>query len=717
MVNSTTQGWAKLTWDDLETWAGSGAVSRGRSYQRSGHVKKLGISAKGDLLATVVGTERYATKVSLDPGGKAMSLESFCTCPVGFRCKHAVATVAEYIQAVADGRTVPLAAEDDPRWDELVDGGRVDEDEDRDDDEDDSLDEDEEDDVPVKKSRTRKPKSDGLASSWDGRIERHIREKSRAELADLVWTLVRRFPEVYQEFRERIALQSGDVAGLLAEARREIREVTSELAWSNRWNDEGHIPNYTPIRQRFERLLELGHADEVVSLGHEFLEKGLEQVEEAHDEEGEIATAFAECLPVVFQAVMRSSLAPPDRLLFAIDAVLADHSDVVGESADVVFDAPWEPEDWSSVADALIGRLKPPSSAASKEDNLLTDFRRDSLTDFIANALENAGRSEELVPLYESEARITGSYVRLVDHLVANRRFEDAGRWAKQGIAATVAKYPGISDQLAEKFGEIARGREQWDVVAAHAARRFFDQPSATTFEGLIQAAGKAGVEASVRGTALRFLESGIGPFRVTAPPTAPTLPPTRSTAKRKAAASTPKPVAVVPRLEVDPAWPLPVPDYLIPLMSRRPAFDPGPRPHLEVLLEMAIAAKEPVEVLRWFDRMRQAKPEPGYRPHSPSYADRVAAAVSDSHPARALEIYTAALNAQLPNAQPSAYEAAAGYLKKLRPIYEALERLGEWEALVASIREKYRNRPRFMEILESVDGRTILDSARPKRK
>ena len=76
-----------------------------------------------------------------------------------------------------------------------------------------------------------------------------------------------------------------------------------------------------------------------------------------------------------------------------------------------------------------------------------------------------------------------------------------------------------------------------------------------------------------------------------------------------------------------------------------------------------------------------------------------------------------AALNAQLPIAEQSAYEAATGYLKKLRPIYEALDRAGEWTALLASIREKYRNRPRFMVLLDNLDGNTVFRSTRTRPK
>ena len=86
--------------------------------------------------------------------------------------------------------------------------------------------------------------------------------------------------------------------------------------------------------------------------------------------------AFAECLPVVFQAVTRSSLSGPERLLFAIDADLADDYDVLDDSTEALFDAPDQPQDWSVVADTLAQRLK---TAAARESGgsgrLLTRLR------------------------------------------------------------------------------------------------------------------------------------------------------------------------------------------------------------------------------------------------------------------------------------------------------------------------------------------------------
>jgi uncharacterized Zn finger protein len=40
-----------LTWADLEAWAGSKIMSRGTSYQKSGHVRDPAVTPDGGLLA------------------------------------------------------------------------------------------------------------------------------------------------------------------------------------------------------------------------------------------------------------------------------------------------------------------------------------------------------------------------------------------------------------------------------------------------------------------------------------------------------------------------------------------------------------------------------------------------------------------------------------------------------------------------------------------
>src|SRR5207244_9219952 len=141
-----------------------------------------------------------------------------------------------------------------------------------------------------------------------------------------------------------------------------------------------------------------------------------------------------------------------------------------------------------------------------------------------------------------------------------------------------------------------------------------------------------------VRQAALRFLETGAAPVRP---------------AKR----------GDQQQVVVDPAWPLPVPDYLWDLM--RPDAGRAARPHYEVLLDMAIAAKKPDDVLHWYDKI--GGPKRGSRlggwHAGHDYADRVAAAVAATHPERALDIYRRHLQKRLGPADPRSYEAAGFYL------------------------------------------------------
>jgi len=43
--------------------------------------------------------------------------------------------------------------------------------------------------------------------------------------------------------------------------------------------------------------------------------------------------------------------------------------------------------------------------------------------------------------------------------------------------------------------------------------------------------------------------------------------------------------------------------------------------------------------------------------------------------------------------------------------------RAGEWTTLVTAIREKYRNRPRFMEALDVMEGQTIVQARRLQQR
>jgi uncharacterized Zn finger protein len=585
-------------------------MTRGRAYQRSGRVHDLAISTDGKLIATVSGTRSYTTGVWWE----AEVLHSRCTCPVGWNgCKHAVAILATYLDMLAKSAVVPIVDAANDKWEELVNSSlsEAPSDDFEDSDETDESEDGEKPQVPRRRT--------GKAS--DGKIRKHIDAKSREELAELVWSLTQRFPELREEFCERIALGEGDADRLIAEARKELRRVTSEPGWRNYWKGEGYTPDFSRLARYLDRMVELGQADAVVKLSREIMALGMEQIGQSNDE-GETATAFAECLPPIFRAVNQSKLSSAQKLLFAIDATLKDEYSVIeSDLLDTVFECNANPSDWSATADVLAGRLNSDVRAGS---NFHDKYQREQIADWLVKALTHAGRDSEVIAVREREARMTGSYGRLVPLLIDRKRYDEAKHWAAEGIRKTAKDAPGIADQLAKAMAELARLRKLWKVAAAHAAWEFFDRPGREKFAALTAAAERASCLESVKRQALEFLETGKLPYSITAKNNDPSS------------------------VTFRPDWPLPFPDYLLPLLRNG-----DQRPHYDTLIDMAITERQPNEVLRWFDlwhaaaKSKRAGSSYGFG----GYADSVAAAVAEAHPERALEIYRGCVDTNLTQA------------------------------------------------------------------
>ncbi|NOT57366.1 MAG: hypothetical protein HOP18_22410, partial [Deltaproteobacteria bacterium] len=349
---------AALTWDDIDAWAGSTIVSRGKSYQRGRQVQNLARTASGGILAWVQGSARYATQVDIDK----KQLTASCTCPYDYgpTCKHAVAVVLAYLEVLKTKSAVPTAAEDDPRFDLLQNAGEaVDDDEDDeedaenyDDDEDEYNDdgEGEEDDEPPVRPRAVSKRAQPKAA--DGATT-YLEQQSKEELTALLKDLMHQQPNVHEAIVDRANLLSGTAKKLVATARKEIRALAKEPSWrdDDDWR-RGGSGDYPRIRTHLEALLAAGHADEVLSLGQELLDAGAQAVEMG-DDDGEVAGEVTETLDIVFRALPHSSLIPTEQMLWAIDAELQDEYDLCQGTAEFWAQASYEASDWSAVADQL----------------------------------------------------------------------------------------------------------------------------------------------------------------------------------------------------------------------------------------------------------------------------------------------------------------------------------------------------------------------------
>ncbi|MBA4397549.1 MAG: hypothetical protein C0394_09250, partial [Syntrophus sp. (in: bacteria)] len=619
-----------LTWSSIRNWAGATIADRGENYQKRGLVHSLALTPDGGVTAWVAGTERYATLVDFED----QELISYCTCPYEDICKHAVAVVLEYLYQLKKGADVRAVARQDARLNLLKTDAREGEFEDN-----------------------HAYDDNHAENDTINKLRAFLTQKDQKQLVALIGELAGRYPNVLRDLQERHTLSSGDVNKIANSIRKEIHEISSEPGWTNRWKKEGHIPDYSQVRESLKALLERGHADEVLTLGKLLLDKGTDQIEMSNDE-GETADEISSCLDIVFQALQSSALSPAEQILWAIDAELNDNYDICRGSERFWEVEEYGGEDWGKVATELEKRLEI-NIIGQSDDNYSYKYKRDRLCDRLISALESAGRSEEIIPLCEKEAGETGSYVRLVKRLKDAGRLQEAEQWIRKGIKDTHKKWPGIANQLRGELRDIKEREGNLIYVAALRFNDFMRSPSLDTFQDAFKAAQKGDVASQVRTEALRFLETGASP-------------------------------------QSGPSWPLP--DTGLAERLERP---PKEFPLTHVLIDIAIAERRPDDVIRWYDHissMTSYFSKSGYR------SDAVASAIADSYPERALAIWKECAEGQISFTQPKAYQAAAVYLGKIYILLKKEGKEKEWQDYLARLRQGNSRKKRLLEILDGLD-------------
>lgn len=454
----------RLTWGDLEEWAGPNTLSRGRRYQQEGRVRDLALLPGGDLIAWVAGTERYATTVTAD----GESIESWCTCPVGESCKHAVAVVLEYIESVKNDLTIPAAAGNDPRL-RLIDPDLR------------------------------------IASSPDPSLRLYLEGLTKDELIDFIETLSGIDPRIRSAIDDRRSVATAGATPLVGELLAEIDTITDEDPWIE-YSSHG-IPDYSRVIMKMDALLSMGHTDEIIDIGETLLRKGTRQIEMV-DDEGETSDQIAACMDVVFAALAASRRPAHEKILYAIRAELEDEYGVC-EGAGMVLAEDHPREEWSIAADRLLGQLK---GAGRPEDDFTSKYQRRCLVDMAVMTLDKAGRRDEAMDLQMREAGRTGGYAEVVARLLSEGQQGEALQWILKGIAATEANEPGIADRLRDTLLEIREKEGDWPAVAAIRAEGFFRKPTYQTFRDLEEASIHAGVRDEVRDAAMHYLITGKRP-------------------------------------------------------------------------------------------------------------------------------------------------------------------------------------------------------------
>jgi uncharacterized Zn finger protein len=597
----------------------------------------------------VLGTHRYATRIETEED----ELMATCTCPYGGVCKHAVAVVLEYLEQAKGNRTIPPVAEQDQRLQLLEQDG----DEEAWDENDMGETTDEE--FKTDPERPTRKAGKSTPSAWLSFLE----QQTQPQLLALLKDLVQRYPDVRQFLQDRHNLSGGAVPKLVKALRAEIAALSAEPGWCHHWSGEGSIPDYSRVRDRLEALLAQGHADAVVEVGAQLLEAGTKQVEMS-DDEGETAEEIASCLDIVFRALPQSSRAPAEQMHWAVEADLADEYELC-RGAKSFWDRSHPAGAWNALAEQLAPRLQQ-NRQNKAQDAFSENFRRDRLSNWLILALERAGRREEIIPLCRQEAEQTGSYLRVVEQLMKAKQWKEAEAWIRKGIVATEKQWPGIAAQLRMAFREMREQQRDWRAAAALRAEEFFLEPSVQTFRALEKAAQRAGVGPDVRAAAMRYLETGTRPQPSTQ------------------------------------LWPLS--ESELKTATGRHPIQP---PMTDVLIDIAIDEKRPDEVLRWYDRR---KPRSRSWDYGGFTEDRIAEAVVETYPERAVAIWKQLAEGQIALTKPKAYEAAADYLRKVGRVLKQQGKEQDWKSYLTALRRANERKRRLVEILDILAGRRIVD-------
>ena len=617
-----------LTWDDLEEWAGSKIVSRGRNYQKQGRVSELAKTKDNCLIGWVDGSEQYAVKVVMEDDDLP---DSICTCPYQFDCKHGVALVLEYLEQVKNKKHVPEADIKDERF-RLLEGedpGDV-----------------PEDNRPV------------LQEDIKGETDTLLKGMTKAGLIDLIHELGGKYPAIAGEITDRRQILSGDKKPLINRLRREIREISEEPGWQNYWNGEGYTPDYSGIHDKFEALLAAGYADDVLSLGKELMSSGTRHVEISNDE-GETAMEIEKCIPVIIKALDRSSIEPADKLAFAVDSLIDDEYSMF-ESFCEYLDRKHPADAWNSIAEKLINRVK--GFKSDKESDCSREYRRDQISDWAIHALEKAGRKNEIIPLCEAEAEKTGSFVRLVKRLIEDKRHEEAERWIHKGIGVAGNKWPGIASQLRGELLNIRTRKKDWPSVAAMRVYEFVQYPSDKAYSDCKNTSDKIKLWSKVRESLLRYLESGMLPWK-----------------------------------QED--WPLPETGFAYSESRRGGEF-----PMIGYLIDIAILEKNPEQALAWYDKL--PKNRYGW---SGVDEDKIATAIQAHAPDRAVSMWKRKAENLIAQVKPKAYQEAAKYLRKAAKVMAGQNNQNEWDRYILQLKKEHARKLRLIEILDKMHSRPIV--------
>ena len=676
---SVREYWEQLDWGGLFEHFGNKTLQRGRNYAGDGNVQSLWVTKNGkNLLAVVVGTHDYKTRVTLEEGRRKNQFvpSSTCSCPVGSDCKHGVATIVRFLDFLVNNKPIPLCRElEDDTWEIVTENEKtktmkIDFDEYDDDDswEDDEHEWNDDDEPQVFVPKTF-AKTNDLASD----LEVKLNGKSSKELVAIILRLFNDYDNVREHFKQEAfaesVAKSGNIAKLVEKAIKLIDKAVDGVSYEHRRYGDCSALELNPVT---EIIKQFGKFDDALAavdrVARYLIKKGCRYADDTGAEDtSEINLVF----DAMAKTLIASKTPPVSIILWAYEVSRIDEYDFGGYAfKTTIFDRAWPIKVWSGVADALLAKMY---------ENIAENRDFETLRS-IVETLDKASRQKEATDLLRTEAVHIRKYEMLVDRLIEFAFLDEAEKiaWEQRQIELKQenrSDYYYRNDLWPDRLKKIAEKKKDWPMQASIEAVEFFEHPCDRTILPLLQTAKKMKVEPAVRRSLEAFLQTGEFPTAVQKE-----LEGAKPTTKDRQ------------------SWPIPFFAFVIDEKKQQPRFD--------VLCDWAIAEKRPKDVVRWFDEL--SKQKENVRKIDD---EKVADAIIDTHPDRAFRLYRDLAEHEMEATRN--YPSAVRLLRKARKTLEALGRAADWPTLIAEIRATHRRKSSLMKQLDELNAGSIVNQKR----
>ncbi|MCQ2393978.1 MAG: SWIM zinc finger family protein [Kiritimatiellae bacterium] len=635
-----------LTWKKMKEWADPGSVERGRGYLDN--VEEPRQYPDGSVIAKVHGSEDYYTRLHVDDDGK---LQGDCTCPVGYRCKHAVALALVAIKKLKADEEMRRGATDDPLWkcamSELAAWEPVEEDDDDDDDfGEEDFDDFEGDDESGKEENDIENPDDEVLAFLAGLDERRLRET--------VAELVKEVSEVRPYLQHKLDVARASIAQIAEMAREAINDASAD--WYDKYDKHGHnvVPDYSLVKEYFGILSASGHWQDLMKLGEILKRRSFRQIAESLHEYGEIRDQVCVCMDIVVEAVMRAGTQDPLDKLVWYEQLRSkdDYSVLEGMEKNFATSLETDRAGWSKVASYALDRYA--KGGEGWELYLIRD---------VCLALERAGRVDEAVSRLRDNLRDDKNWIPLVEILERNGRRDEALKLCRTGISSRRDEAGSAVYKLREKIRLMTCDGDDGKLSVAYDLDEFLDSYwfDAAEYRALREKCERFNVWEHVHEFILRHLSTGCN-------------------------------------LATEEGWPLPKTGTST-ANDRIEGY-----PKLTLLIQIALEDGRPKDALAWYGQSVS-----GHGGICEYELDKlgweVADAVVNCKPAEAVEIWLGYVHRNEREAGNSHYNQIGRAMQKLLPVMRSLGRLDEWRAEMSRLKESYGRRPNLMSILKDVES------------